>query len=345
MVIIPTKMKIQAIKSVEMFSVTLIGAIFPALIYDAEFKSKGVLLIPLPNKPLYHLQEYIPQEKDELSHCLESITEHLEPGIKDSEDASLFMIFDAMVPNIATVLDDLYMHLGDSVHYMGVNAGSESFQSIPCLFDNEKITRNGLLAILLSPHKGAVIEHGYKAPEKTIMATTTTGNCITNIDWKPAFEVYHDRVKDQFDIEITPENFYKYSVHFPFGIIRADGEVLVRIPVMLGEDNSLYCVGEIPENSILTLLNAPEPQSLHTVENLISKLSDINTNLLFYCAGRKMHLEEAATNELKKISQISGDNFYAGALSLGEIGSSHKGGYPLFHNATLVVMPMEHSKK
>jgi len=35
-------------------------------------------------------------------------------------------------------------------------------------------------------------------------------------------------------------------LHFPFGIIRANHEVLVRIPVALEEDGSLFCVGEVP---------------------------------------------------------------------------------------------------
>ncbi len=321
-------------------SVPLIGAIFPALVYGSEFKCQGVLLICLPGRPLWHLEADLPQDKEKLSTCLDSISKHLEKGIKDSEDTALFMIFDAMVPNISTILDDLYVSLGDSVHYMGVNAGSETFTPIPCLFDDKNIIQNGLLTILLTPHRGAILEHGYLAPEKTIVATSTKANCITHIDWKPAFDIYKERVKNQFNIEITAENFYQYGAHFPFGIIRADGEVLVRIPVMIGEDKSLYCVGEIPENSILTLLDAPEPASLHTVEDLTSKLGNSQENILFYCAGRRMHLEDAASNELKDLKNINGNNTFAGALSLGEIGSSQIGGYPLFHNATLVVMPL-----
>lgn len=338
--------KVEVIqKASKDLSIPLVGAIFPALVYKSEFQSVGALLVCLPNKPLWHLQSDLPRDKEELSKCIDKISQHLEEDFKESDDTALFMIFDAMVPNISTILDELYIHLGDSVHYMGVNAGSETFKPMKCLFDSDSIVQDGLLTILLSPQSGALLEHGYKAPDETILATTTTGNCITNINWKPAFDVYREHVKKQFDVEITAENFYKYGVHFPFGIIRADGEVLVRIPVMLGEDKSLYCVGEIPENSILTLLNAPKPKSLHTVKHLIDKLEDNPVNLLFYCAGRRMHLEEEATAELKKMDNLTGSNLFAGALSLGEIGSSSKGGYPLFHNATLVVVPLGQSKK
>ena len=59
--------------------------------------------------------------------------------------------------------------------------------------------------------------------------------------------------------------------------------------------------------------------------------------LLFYCAGRRLHLGlEAATGELHQFNQLTQASPIAGALSLGEIGSSLQWGYPLFHNATLV---------
>ncbi len=321
--------------------IPLMGAVFPALIYDAEFKSSGLLLICLPEKPLWHLQANIPQEETALNQCLDSIIKTLDPSIDDAANSALFMIFDAMVPNIATILDKFYLELGDSVHYMGVNAGSETFQPMLCLFDSERFEQNGMLLMLFPHHKGAILEHGYQAPQATTLATSTSGNRINTIDWKPAFEVYSERVRQQYGVTITHDNFYQHAVHFPFGIVRADNEVLVRIPVMLDDDGSLFCVGEIPENSVLTLLDAPQAKSLHTVEQLTGKLGNNPVNMLFYCAGRRMHLAGAADNELKDFQQCTGKKLFIGALSLGEIGSSHKGGYPLFHNATLVSLPLE----
>ena len=320
-------------------SISVIGAIFPALIVGGEFKANGVLLIALDKKPYSFLLAYIPTNTTEIEHFINSIVKDLLPLTEDIEDSALLLIFDAMVPNIATVLDELYVELGDSVKYMGVNAGSETFQPMPCLFDNKKLIQNGMLGIMFPHHEGAVLEHGYKVPDDTIMATSTTGNRILSIDWKPAFEVYQDKIKQQYGVEITKDNFYEYAVHFPFGILRADNEILVRIPVMLNEDNSLFCVGEIPENSILTLLDAPSATSLHTVENLLRKIKIHAINYLFYCAGRRLHLKDGADKELRELQQNMGQGVNIGALSLGEIGSSRKGGYPLFHNATLVSFP------
>jgi hypothetical protein len=150
-------------------------------------------------------------------------------------------------------------------------------------------------------------------------------------------------MQKQYGVEISRDNFYSYAVHFPFGIVRANHSVLVRIPVMLGDDGSLFCVGEVPPNSLLTLLQAPAVDSTHTLEALSRGLTSLNGEitgrelLLFFCAGRHLHLgNEAASNELRDLLQRTGARQIAGARSLGEIGPSTVGGYPLFHNATLV---------
>ncbi|HEY5994693.1 MAG TPA: FIST C-terminal domain-containing protein, partial [Gallionellaceae bacterium] len=258
-------------------------------------------------------------------------------------ETTLFLVFDAMVQNVATLLDELYLRLANRVHYMGVNAGSESFQPIPCLFDATSIVQRGVLAMLLPSHPGAVVEHGYSAPAQMITATSTEGNRIHQIDWRPAFEVYQEMARAQYGVEIDRQNFYQYAVHFPFGIMRANGTILVRIPVALEQDGSLFCVGEVPPNALLTLLKAPAVDSEHTIETLARGLTALappsagNELLLFYCAGRRLHLGiEASESELRLLAKRVQAAQIAGALSLGEIGGATQWDYPLFHNATLV---------
>lgn len=323
-------------------ALSLAGAIFPALIVDAQFHTTGILLFCFDAMPRYLLQGDLSTEREALEQQSRNLAEQIIGQLESEADSTttLFLLFDAMLPNIGHMLEELYLELADRVHYMGVNAGSERFQPIPCLFDSQQIVQNGVLALLLPDHDGATLEHGYGVPDKLIAATSTVGNRIINIAWRPAFEVYAERVKAQYGVEITAQNFYQYGVHFPFGIIRADREVLVRIPVALMDDGSLFCVGEIPPNAILTLLEAPQENSRHTTELLTERFDPLpgSTVLTFYCAGRRLHLgNEAAQAELHAIAGQLGNKMLFGALSLGEIGSSRRGGYPLFHNAALIV--------
>jgi hypothetical protein len=248
-----------------------------------------------------------------------------------------------MVPNISTLLDEFYFELANRVNYFGANAGSESFQAMPCLFDNTRLIGNGLLAVILPSHKGAVLEHGYHVAEQSFFATSTSGNRILQIDWKPAFEVYQGLVYKQFGVTINQTNFYELAVHYPFGILRASDQVVVRIPVALNENESLFCVGEVKENSVLTLLECPIVDSKKTLEVLNNGITSMNGStknkdiLIFYCAGRRLHLGfENAKKELSDLFDLTSASSLSGALSLGEIGGSTIQSYPSFHNATIV---------
>lgn len=324
-------------------NIPLVGGIFPELIEDGKFCRNGLWLLCFSEMPYYTLLDHLPSDNAGAERTAKEIAANIREQLDDSRDITLFMLFDAMVPNIGTLLDSLYLHLANRVNYAGGNAGSETFQPMPCLFDSQRLVQNGMLLMLLKQHHGAILEHGYHAPDHTVYATATEGNRISQIDWRPAFEVYQELVFKLYKVEITPENFYQYAVHFPFGIVRANHHVVVRIPVMLAEDGSLFCVGEVPANSLLTLLEAPKVDSIETLRVLNDGLTSLNGGpvgaelLLLYCAGRRMHLGlEAATSELREFSQRTGAQKTAGVLSLGEIGGSTVHGYPLFHNAALV---------
>lgn len=323
--------------------VPVVGALFPALTEGGAFRTKGAWLLRFDEMPYAALYPDLPREPEKVPEALDAIAADIKSRLPKDRDTTLFMLFDAMVPNIATLLDELYLRLANRVRYMGANAGSETFQPMPCLFDGFRIIQNGVLAMLLHPHLGAVLEHGYAAQAQTLTATSTEGNRILQINWRPAFEVYQEMARAQYGVEVNRENFYQYAVHFPFGIVRANGMILVRIPVALEEDGSLFCVGEVPPNALLTLLNAPPVDSPLTISALTEGLGAIGGSpakqevLLFYCAGRRLHLGiDAAESELRLLEERTGAAQIAGALSLGEIGGSTQWDYPLFHNATLV---------
>lgn len=108
-----------------------------------------------------------------------------------------------MLPNIATMLDQLYLKLANRVHYAGANAGSETFQLMPCLFDSKRMVSDAVLAVLVRHHHGAILEHEYHLPDQFHTASSTDWNRIAHIDWKPAFEVYYELVRTQYGVEIT----------------------------------------------------------------------------------------------------------------------------------------------
>ena len=137
------------------------------------------------------------------------------------------MLFDGLVPHIASVLDGLYLRRGrPGVSYAGVpTPAARAFQPMPCLFDQDRLVGHGVLVpVAVRARWPRSLAHGYPAPERsmTATATSTLGNQVIMIDWRPAFDAYQEIIRAQYGIALTRENFYQYAVHFPFGIVRAN---------------------------------------------------------------------------------------------------------------------------
>ncbi len=323
--------------------IPIFGGVFPALVVERGFRDSGCLLFRFDEAPFAVFSDPITGDGRQAAIAEQIGTQIAAQVAAVDDECTLFMLFDAMVPVIGSMLDALYLELADRVHYAGASAGSESFQPMPCLFDRAQFLGGRALFLLLRNHHGAILEHGYRLPERTYLATTTEGNRVTHIDWRPAFDVYCELAQAEYHVAITRDNFYRHAVHLPFGIVRANHNILVRIPTTLHEDGSIGCVGEVPPHSMLTLLDGPAVDTHDTVDALVERVSRLNgdvtgrNKLLFYCAGRRLHLGlPKAESELCELHRRSHCREIAGALSLGEIGASTLWGYPLFHNAALV---------
>lgn len=318
--------------------IPLWGAIFPALVQDSAFVTQGVWLLCLTGSPHGFLVEDVHDRGGE--KLAQALAEQL-PSAGTSTTQTLMLIFDAMVPDIASILDAMHQKLPNAPAYGGVSAGSESFQPMPCLFDNTRLLGNGALGLLLPIGSRAVVRHAYPVSQSLMRATSATGNRIVTIDDRPAFSVYQRMVREEYGVDLTAENFYTLAVHFPFGVVTAF-DVLVRIPVALGDDGSLNCVGEIPPDSMLRLLRAPALDESACVEELRAALQADQgacagrALLAFYCAGRRMHFGEASRQELNQLRQRTDATHVYGALSLGEIDSLEDFDFPRFHNAAVV---------
>ncbi len=318
------------------------GGVFPAIISGAAMYRKGAVLLDVGTAPPSLLIEGA-ASSETAAGVTEAIAGYVEGCGPVAEDAVLFCVFDGLDPMISSHLDRLYLRLADMVRYVGVNAGSEQFANAPCMFDNHQCVAGGVLVQLLPGHPGACLEHGFHVPEEFSTATSAAGNRVVQIDWRPALDAYREMILRQYGVAVDRDNFYRLAVNFPFGILRADGEVLVRIPMALDADGSILCAGEIPPASVLALLDA-RAKAQDAAARLAERLGELaggrsETLLVFYCAGRRQQMGDNALAELAHLTDLTNASGAYGALTLGEIGSSRAGGYPLFHNATIVGMP------
>ena len=325
---------------------SLVGAIFPELIVAGDLCRQGAWLLPLPpGTPTFLIDGLGADAPIEAARIAASVRNGLTQFDSPLERPLLALVFDGLLPHIASVLDELYLLLANRVEYTGANSGNESFTPMPCVFDNVQLVDHGVIGMLLPGRHGAALEHGFVVPPHALAATATAGNCIAAIDWRPAFSVYQELVAGSYGVTLTPENFYQYGVHFPLGILLASGEVIVRVPVALREDGALFCIGEIPENAMLVVLRASDIDDSTCVTRLAERLAFDEGSLigrdllLFYCAGRRLHHMQHAREEIARLQRATGAAQVGGALSTGEIGSLRRNGYPTLQNECLVGLP------
>jgi len=319
----------------------LAGAIVPGVVADGTFRRDGALLLPFDaSRPrsIIAFAQVDGRSSDEALAALAKFA--LEHSAEDGGD-TLLLLVDAMTPDVASVLDRLYLDLGDRVNYAGACVGSETFRSMPCVFDEHEFVAGAVLAILLPRHPGIDLAHHYQGHQALWVATASTGSHVQAIDGRPAFDVYRQLMRSEYGIELDRDNFYEYAVHFPLALDRARGEPLVRIPVGTDDDGSVVCSGEVPENALVSVVRAIEPGSLETSREVAGRVraNGAQVALAFYCAGRLLHLgAQAGGDELRALADALAPAPVLGALCLGEIGAGSRQ-YPAFHNATIAAMP------
>ena len=320
----------------------LAGAVVPGLIAGGSFRRHGVLLLALDAATPQAIVPLARGGAHTDDAAVAELAAFVEAHAGEDDDDTLLLFVDGMTPDVSSLLDRLYLTVGNRVRYAGSNVGSESFRPVPCLFDNARFMGGAALALLLPRHPGAALAHRYGEAESLSVATSSHGNRVASIDGLPAFEAYQELIARTHGVALTRENFYQHVVHFPLALHLAEGEPLVRIPVAVDDDGSLYCVGEVPEAALLSIVEAAPPGSAETARAVAAGVRAHHPAavLAFGCAGRLMHQgEAAAVLEFAELQAALAPAPVFGALSLGEIANYEGQGYPRFHNATLVALP------
>ena len=323
--------------------VPLLGGVFPALVTPSGFASQGAWVLRFNDMPAHFLLDSLNGDPVADALAMDQQVDRLLQKHPQPEPA-VFMVFDGILPHIDSLLMQLHQGQGNDIYWSGVNAGSESFTPMPCLFDQQRLVSNAVMGWLLPGPTRTVVRHGYPVSRSLLKATSAVGNRIDTIDGRPALSVYREVVRAEYGVELTRDNFYELAVHFPFGVVTAL-DVLVRIPVAFGDDESIICAGEVPPSSSLRLLRAPAFEDSHCIDSvsqsLVAQASDPGHPLLvFYCAGRRMHFGAAALKELDQLREQTATPELVGALTLGEIDSMQVGHlrFARFHNATVVCL-------
>jgi hypothetical protein len=321
----------QLIKILNSHDVPFFGGIFPGLIFQDTKYERGLVAEQLPADVELLLVEELNKPDFEVG-VLSNV-------VQSSDTFSALVLVDGLTANIASFLRRLYDVYGDNVNYMGGGAGSLSLEQMPCVFNNEGIFQDAAIVAFTPLGSSLGVRHGWQKIVEPFLATSTTNNVISELNWGNAFEVYKDVVEESSGEHLLQSSFFDLAKGYPFGINKEGLEVVVRDPIMVNAQGNLVCVGEVPQNASLAILKGDRENLINAAKEAAEACKSAPTSmyLVFDCISRVLFLEEDFDQELKVVQEgLDNPQKLLGALTLGEI-SSYGDGYIEFFNKTIVV--------
>lgn len=315
--------------------VPVFGGIFPALISGTDKLSTGTIVVGLAAELNIQIIPRLSDPEADYDALIDERFPALDPG------RTMFVLVDGMAKRICGLTDSLFNIFGLEVNYIGGGAGSLSLHQKPCLFTNAGMVADSALLVMTNLHSGIGVSHGWSGISGPFKVTEVNQNVIISLDWQPAFPVYQKAVEQASGRSFSDSNFYDLSKCYPFGINRFGGEKIVRDLIMVGHDESLVSVGEVPPDSYVDILTGDRTTLVHAARNAhalgeAAYRGAPENKMIFFidCISRALFLGEDFGKEIDAVAQAGIPLF--GALTIGEIANSGND-YLEFYNKTAVV--------
>ena len=323
------------IRELKKSRINFCGGVFPGVIHGDKHYDEGavVLVLPALEKP------FLIRELDTTRFVLPDFGRKVNRTRRRKYTA--IILVDGWSPFISLFLSEIFNQLGNSFRYFGGGAGSLSSRRKPCIFTPEGEFRNAALVIFTALESTMGVRHGWKRVAGPIMATNTRDHTISELNWAPALEVYRGSVEPHSGEEITDNNFSRVSMNYPFGISKEGCEDIVRDPIAVNKKGEFTCVGEVPENAALYILNGEKDSLLEAAgqaarDSLKQKRKEIKYCLVVDCVSRRLFLGDEFQKELEIVKKVIRPCIPYGILSIGEI-ASHGEAYLELLNKTIVI--------
>ena len=272
-------------------------------------------------------------------------------GVSMNPESVILMFVDASRTTgvITEVLSGAYEELGALSRFIGGGSSDNLHFKKSSQFLNGEVYQDAAVAVMLTTQTPQVVslKHGWEPTAKNHVVTKAQGKVVMQLDGQPALQVYMNALNEDittFDFE----KFYPFASAHPLGIPRSRGEFIIRDPLSASvADNSITFVSEVPENSIVQIMEGTKDSLLDASRTAAAQaretLNGQEPALVFVadCVSRLLFFGDRIGEELANITiGTNADEPMIGFFSFGEIGVE-KGGQPAFHNKTcaLYVIP------
>jgi hypothetical protein len=258
---------------------------------------------------------------------------------------ALLILSDGLSGDQQEIVRGAYMVVGAGVPLVGGCAGDDlemrkTFQ----LHDDEVLSDAVVAAAIASDAPlGIGVRHGWRRVGEPMLVTKSEGNHVTEIDGRPALEVYFERFEVPEVARRNPAEFRAFASNHPLGLARRGEEHHVRF--INGADfpqGALVCVAEVPQGGLVWMMEGDADSVLEATDAACEDaLASLDGHppvglLAFDCIARRGVLGEGMKDEIGRIAKKGGEAPVAGFYTYGEFARTR--GISGFHNQTLVVL-------
>jgi len=255
---------------------------------------------------------------------------------------SMITLPDALAGGGADVVRGITDVVGLHFPVVGGSPGDDLQMKKTYEFCNGNIYSDAVVSAVLSSDlvTGFGVRHGWHPVGKSMTVTRSKGGQVYEIDESPAIKAYEEFFDKKIEEEALGREFSINSL----GIPAWEGEYRLRWPILKKEDNSIICAAEIPQDSVVRIMEGDEDSAIEAAKAAAREAmikagepEDIAACLVFDCISRKQLLGNDAGKEIKAIQSIVGkETPLIGFYTYGEQAPT-SGASAGFHNQTVVI--------
>lgn len=265
---------------------------------------------------------------------------------REGHSRAILVLPDALTGNAAEVVRGAAHEAGAGMVWAGGGAGDNMRFVGTAQFAHGEAHSNRVVIVAIDTDRplAAGIRHGWHPYGPTAQVTRAQGATAIELDYESAFDVYRRTAANRGDV-VSKEQFARFAMTHPLGFPQANGEYVIRDPLMVDAGGGLRCVAEIPEGCLVRVMQGDREDLLRAASSAATTARDgvhgaLGGALVFDCVSRYLILGEDMRDELSAIQTGVGAGVpLLGCLTFGEVGAIGPGAAQ-YHNKTAVVLAL-----
>ncbi|MEZ5042148.1 MAG: FIST N-terminal domain-containing protein [Saprospiraceae bacterium] len=255
------------------------------------------------------------------------------------EHPGLLIMSGGMTIDAQQLIDGIHASVDGNIPVYGGLAGDDLEMTTTFAFTKQKITANGIVALVLDTDKVSIqgfAISGWEPVGGVNVITKSIGNIVYEINDEPAYDVFI-RYFGLSDDKTKSDQLISIQTNYPFQIIKTSGYSILRSPLVVDEhEGTITLAAAVQEGDTFRFSNAPGfeviDQTVAEFSQLYERAPEADALILFSCKGRHGAFGPMLIDEIRGIYDYWKKPM-VGFLSYGEFGNM-KDGRPEFHNET-----------